>query len=103
MPNRYLVTGCAGFIGSKVAELLVSAGHSVVGVDNVNDAYDPRLKEWRLARLEPEASFRFHRLDLADRSALEALFVPGPGRIPYPVPIPFPVSGNHTVRPDECQ
>ncbi|MFH1921655.1 MAG: GDP-mannose 4,6-dehydratase, partial [Planctomycetota bacterium] len=74
MPNRYLVTGCAGFIGSKVTELLLGQGHVVVGVDSVNDAYDSRLKQWRLARLEPEASFRFDRLDITDRSALEALF-----------------------------
>ena len=53
MSNRYLVTGCAGFIGSKVTELLLQDGHQVVGVDNVNDAYDPRLKTWRLDRLNP--------------------------------------------------
>jgi len=74
MVKRYLVTGCAGFIGSKVAELLLGDGHLVVGVDNVNDAYDPRLKQWRLARLEPQANFRFHRLDITDQAALEGLF-----------------------------
>ena len=51
---RLLVTGCAGFIGSKVSELLLDAGNSVVGVDNLNDAYAIRLKEWRLARIESE-------------------------------------------------
>ena len=50
MPT-YLVTGAAGFIGSKVAELLLRDGHQVVGVDNLNAAYDVRLKEWRLAQL----------------------------------------------------
>lgn len=74
MAKRYLVTGCAGFIGSKVAELLLADGHLVVGVDNLNDAYDPRLKQWRLARLEQQASFRFHRLDITDRAALEGSF-----------------------------
>jgi len=74
MPKRYLVTGCAGFIGSKVTELLLDDGHFVVGVDNVNDAYDPRLKRWRLAQLEPNASFRFHQIDITDRAALEKLF-----------------------------
>ena len=74
MVNRYLVTGCAGFIASKVTELLLDEGHLVVGVDNLNDAYDPRLKRWRLARLEPHAGFRFHRLDITDRGALEDLF-----------------------------
>ncbi len=74
MPKRYLVTGCAGFIGARVTELLASAGHAVVGVDNVNDAYDPRLKQWRLARLEPYTNFRFHRLDISDQAAVEARF-----------------------------
>jgi len=74
MPNRYLVTGCAGFIGSKVAELLLDGGHSVVGVDNVNDAYDPRLKQWRVDRLLRQADFRFHHLDITDFQAMEGRF-----------------------------
>jgi len=74
MPNRYLVTGCAGFIGSKVAELLLDGGHSVVGVDNVNDAYDPRLKQWRVDRLLRQADFRFHHLDITDFQAMEERF-----------------------------
>jgi len=72
--DRYLLTGCAGFIASKVAELLLEAGHRVVGVDNVNDAYDPLLKEWRLARLEGYPGFCFHRLDITDRPAVQRLF-----------------------------
>jgi UDP-glucuronate 4-epimerase len=72
--QRYLVTGCAGFIASKVVELLLDAGDLVVGVDELNDAYDPRLKHWRLARLEPHPGFRFHRADIADRTAMEAIF-----------------------------
>ena len=47
-----LLTGCAGFIGWKVAEMLLEQGHTVAGVDNLNDAYDVRLKHWRLAQLE---------------------------------------------------
>lgn len=47
----YLVTGCAGFIASRVSEMLLEQGHSVVGVDNLNDYYDVRLKDWRLSRL----------------------------------------------------
>jgi|GEM_PF-6875331 len=43
---RYLVTGCAGFIGSTVAALLLNQEHEVIGIDNLNDAYDVRLKEW---------------------------------------------------------
>jgi nucleoside-diphosphate-sugar epimerase len=74
MAERYLVTGAAGFIGSAVARVLLDAGHEVVGVDQVNSAYDPRLKEWRLAQLTPAARFRFHRLDITDLGALESLF-----------------------------
>ncbi len=73
MPT-YLVTGAAGFIGSKVAELLLRDGHQVVGVDNLNAAYDVRLKEWRLAQLQPLPGFTFRRLDITDKAGLEALF-----------------------------
>jgi nucleoside-diphosphate-sugar epimerase len=69
-----LVTGCAGFIGSKVSELLLKEGHRVIGVDNLNDAYDTRLKEWRLGQLEGHRNFHFHRLDITDRPALVHLF-----------------------------
>ncbi|MEM2615524.1 MAG: GDP-mannose 4,6-dehydratase [Thermoplasmatales archaeon] len=69
-----LVTGCAGFIGWKVCEFLLSEGHTVIGVDNLNDAYDVRLKYWRLAKLERKEGFRFHRLDICDREALRQLF-----------------------------
>ena len=70
----YLVTGAAGFIASKVAELLLAEGHTVVGVDNLNVAYDVRLKEWRLSRLEGRADFEFQRLDVRDAGALRALW-----------------------------
>ena len=83
MTERYLFTGCAGFIASKVADLLLAAGHEVVGVDNLNDAYDPRLKQWRLAQLQPRQNFRFHQLDIADRAALEPLFEPAGGQPPF--------------------
>ncbi|HWP35218.1 MAG TPA: NAD-dependent epimerase/dehydratase family protein [Thermodesulfobacteriota bacterium] len=68
----YLVTGVAGFIASRVAELLLAEGHAVIGIDDLNDAYDVRLKEWRLARLAAQPRFSFHRLDVADRRALDA-------------------------------
>lgn len=71
---RYLVTGAAGFIGSKVAELLLAEGHDVVGLDNLNDAYDVRLKDWRLAQLASRDGFAFQRADITDRAALLALF-----------------------------
>jgi UDP-glucuronate 4-epimerase len=69
-----LVTGAAGFIGSYVAQRLLARGASVVGLDNLNDYYDPKLKQDRLARLTPHAAFRFERVDLADRPAMEELF-----------------------------
>ncbi len=72
MPHD-LVTGVAGFIGSRVAEMLLEAGHTVVGVDNLNDAYDRRLKEYRLARLSRRAGFVFRALDITDRDAVFAL------------------------------
>ncbi len=71
---RYLVTGTAGFIASRVTALLLEAGHTVVGVDNMNDAYDVRLKEWRLAQLEGRPGFSFRRLDICDRDHLTDLF-----------------------------
>lgn len=68
---KVLLTGCAGFIGSAVADLLLQQGHEVLGLDDLNDAYDPRLKAWRLANLQPRRNFRFRQADIADRSALE--------------------------------
>lgn len=71
---KYLVTGAAGFIASKTAELLLKAGHEVVGVDNLNDYYDPRLKELRLEGLRPLKGFSFQQLDIEDKGALAKLF-----------------------------
>jgi UDP-glucuronate 4-epimerase len=73
----YLVTGCAGFIASKVAELLLADGHTVLGVDNLNDAYDVRLKQWRLARLEGTPRFSFQCIDITGQKALHRLFDDG--------------------------
>jgi nucleoside-diphosphate-sugar epimerase len=95
----YLVTGAAGFIASRVCELLLAEGHAVVGVDNLNDYYDVRLKDYRLARLlgaagrgpgsdprrsvhagltgplaAPGGRFVFHHLDIEDRAVLDRLF-----------------------------
>ncbi len=69
---RYLLTGAAGFIGSRVSGLLLDDGHEVLGVDELNDAYDVRLKEHRLAQLEARPGFRFTRLDIAQPGALAA-------------------------------
>ena len=69
-----LVTGCAGFIGSNVCRLLLEEGHGVVGVDNLNDAYDVRLKQWRLEQFSAHPDFRFLQLDISDYSALSSAF-----------------------------
>ncbi len=73
-PMKILVTGAAGFIGMHTAEVLLARGDEVVGLDNLNDYYDPRLKEDRLARLTPYPAFRFVKLDVADRAGMERLF-----------------------------
>ncbi len=65
-----LVTGAAGFIGYHVCEALLDRGERVVGVDNLNDYYDPALKQARLERLQGRNGFSFHRLDIADREAM---------------------------------
>ena len=69
-----LVTGAAGFIGMHVVQRLVARGDRVVGIDNLNDYYDPSLKQARLAQLSGLAAFRFERIDIVDRAALDALF-----------------------------
>jgi len=69
--GNYLVTGAAGFIGARTSELLIKDGHSVVGLDNMNDAYDPRMKEYRLERLRSMPGFRFHKLDISNKSVID--------------------------------
>lgn len=71
---KVLITGSAGFIGMHTAEYLLSRGETVVGIDNINAYYDPRLKEARLLRLLDKPGFRFHKIDIADRKAIEHLF-----------------------------
>lgn len=69
----FLVTGAAGFIGSRVAGRLLDSGHEVIGIDNLNDYYDPRLKQARLAQLKGRAGFEFQELDLADHESVLGL------------------------------
>ena len=69
-----LVTGCAGFIGAALTRRLLARGDAVIGVDNLNDYYDPRLKEDRLALLTASAKFSFRKLDISDRGQVENLF-----------------------------
>ena len=71
---KILVTGAAGFIGMHVAERLLAAGHEVVGVDNLNDYYDVRLKDARLERLRKHTGFLFRKLDVADEEGMRLLF-----------------------------
>jgi len=68
--SNYLITGAAGFIGARTAEMLIEQGHTVTGVDNLNDAYDVRMKEYRLKRLQALPAFTFHKLDISDREAV---------------------------------
>jgi len=72
--STYLVTGAAGFIAARTTQLLLEAGHTVVGVDNLNDYYDVRLKAHRLAALTPHPNFTFARLDIEQLATLEPLF-----------------------------
>ncbi len=67
---HYLVTGAAGFIGARTATMLVEQGHTVVGIDNMNDAYDPRMKDYRLKKLRALSGFEFVRDDISDKGIL---------------------------------
>jgi UDP-glucuronate 4-epimerase len=72
---KVLVTGAAGFIGYHVSRRLLERGDDVVGIDNLNAYYDPSLKEARLAMLREFPRFRFERIDVADREAMESIFL----------------------------
>lgn len=69
-----LVTGCAGFIGWKVAGQLLDRGFSVAGMDNMNDYYDPQLKEWRLSSIAGKANFKFYRSDISEYEKVKEVF-----------------------------
>jgi nucleoside-diphosphate-sugar epimerase len=69
-----LVTGCAGFIGWKVSEKLLADSISVVGVDNVNDYYDTKLKLWRLDQLKKNSQFAFHQRDIGNFQEVKTIF-----------------------------
>lgn len=67
---KIIVTGAAGFIGARVTEMLIEDGHTVAGIDNLNNAYDVQIKHWRLQRLTDHGNFTFHPIDISDRGAL---------------------------------
>ncbi len=71
--STILVTGAAGFIAHRVCQELLAEGHTVVGVDNMNDGYDARLKKWHLAQINPYKKFTFHQLDVSHARALDEL------------------------------
>ncbi len=72
--QKFLITGCAGFIGWKVSQKLLQMGHMVVGIDNMNDYYDVKLKEYRLKTLRDFENFEFHKADIEDIKALKDIF-----------------------------
>jgi UDP-glucuronate 4-epimerase len=75
MPSMtILITGAAGFIGSNVAKKLLAEGKEVVGIDNMNNYYDVRLKEQRLSSLRENSQFKFFKVDIADPGAMETVF-----------------------------
>ena len=74
MAKKYLVTGAAGFIGYYLSKRLLQKGIEVVGVDNLNDYYDPKLKEARLADLQPFSNFKFIKGDISNKEMLFSLF-----------------------------
>jgi UDP-glucuronate 4-epimerase len=74
MPEPILVTGAAGFIGFHLARRLAADGWTVLGIDNLNDYYDPSLKQARLAELRKNPNFHFEQCDVADRAAMAKLF-----------------------------
>jgi len=69
--SHYLVTGAAGFIGARTSQMLIEQGHTVVGIDNMNDAYDPRMKDYRLKKLQAMEGFTFHKHDISEKSAID--------------------------------
>lgn len=71
---KYLVTGAAGFIGFHTSQYLLDRGDTVIGIDNLNDYYDPSLKEARLSQLTTNDSFSFHKIDIIDKEAIDTVF-----------------------------
>src|SRR4030067_2239608 len=73
--KNIIVTGCAGFIGWKVSRMLLEMNKNVIGIDNMNNYYDPALKKWRLNTLKENKKFSFYRLDIENYRKLKEVFV----------------------------
>lgn len=71
---KIFFTGVAGFIGNKTTSMLLDQGHEIIGVDNLNDYYDVRLKEYRLKLLSKYKNFKFHKLDIENKNYLNSIF-----------------------------
>ena len=95
MAEPVLVTGAAGFIGMHVARRLLADGYRVVGLDNLDAYYDPRLKQARVAELDVIPGFRFEKTDIADRHAVAALFAEH--RFPYVVHLAAQAGVRHSL------
>ena len=74
MTQKILVTGSAGFIGFHLSKSLLDDGYEVLGIDNINNYYDPKLKHARLDQLAPYKNFRFEKIDIANRDSLTRSF-----------------------------
>ena len=74
--NKIVVTGAAGFIGFHLSEKLLTLGYQILGIDNVNDYYDPKLKEARLSVLQNYANFKFHKIDIANYDDIKKIIIP---------------------------
>ena len=95
MTEQILVTGAAGFIGFHVARRLLEAGWEVVGIDNLNDYYDPKLKIARRAQLQTHNAFRFIELDLSDRDGMAKLFADF--KFPYVINLAAQAGVRHSL------
>jgi UDP-glucuronate 4-epimerase len=97
-PEHVCVTGCAGFIGWKVTAFLLAQGCMVTGIDNLNDSYDIRLKQWRLGTLQSHARFAFHPLDVRDHAALLQVVEDQKGGDGPPITAMISLAGRAGVR-----
>lgn len=95
MGDTVLVTGAAGFIGMHLARRLLAEGYDVIGLDNLNAYYDPKLKAARIGELDRHSSFRFQKMDIADRSSMAQLFATE--RVTYVVHLAAQAGVRHSL------